>query len=210
MRSSIGAEDRQFLDLLNRLGTPTVQELCEELEITATAVRQRLSRMQAEGLVSRTVLRVGRGRPSHRYAVTESGLRNLGENYRDLALILWKELHRIDDHQVRDAVMNRIKDSLVTRYSRTVVGETMAERVSQLGSSLNDYGFDTEVEMSGDLPILRESNCPYLELAEVDSSICELEQSVFQEVLGTEIRLTQCCLEGHHCCEFQPVEATSV
>ena len=206
MRSSIDADDRQFLDLLNRLGTPTVQDLCEELEITATAVRLRLNRMQAEGMVSRSVRRMGRGRPSHRYSVTESGLRNLGENYRDLALILWRELQRIEDPQVRDAVQNRIKDSLVSRYSKSVVGQSSAERMTQLGSSLNEHGFDTEVETSGELPILRESNCPYLELAETDSTICELEHSVFQEVLGMEIRLTQCCLDGHHCCEFQPVE----
>ena len=60
---------------------------------------------------------------------------------------------------------------------------------------------------SGRLPILRENNCPYLELASSDPAICELEKEVFRKVLGSEVELTQCCLDGHTCCEFQPVSA---
>lgn len=204
MRTDIGADDRQFLELLNRMGAATVLSLCSELNVTATAVRQRLTRLQAAGLISRGSSKTGRGRPSHEYSVTDSGRQILGDNYRDLAVVLWREVKGIEDIGVRTQVMNRIKDSLVARYRQTVVGETLTDRVVQLGVSLNQYGFNTETEVSADLPILRENNCPYLELAADDSSICDLEHSVFEEVLGAEMTLTRCCLDGHHCCEFQP------
>lgn len=204
MRTDIGADDRQFLELLNRMGAATVQSLCSELDVTATAVRQRLTRLQAGGLISRGSSKSGRGRPSHEYSVTDTGLQLLGDNYRDLALVLWREIKGIEDSTLRGQIMNRIKDSLVTRYRQTVVGETLADRVEQLGVSLNQYGFNTETDLGSDLPILRENNCPYLELANDDPSICDLEHSVFEEVLGAEMTLSRCCLDGHHCCEFQP------
>src|SRR5437660_1626524 len=68
-----------------------------------------------------------------------------------------------------------------------------------------------EIGAGGALPILRENNCPYSELADGDRGICELEQEVFQRVLGADVKLSQCCLDGHHCCEFevsQPVSAS--
>ena len=89
------------------------------------------------------------------------------------------------------------------RFRITPEGGTLAERFGRLRSAMADLGYDVETDLSGDLPILRENNCPYLELASSDPSICELEQNVFRRVLGAEVALTQCCLEGHTCCEFQ-------
>ena len=81
----------------------------------------------------------------------------------------------------------------------------------QLREALDREGFDVETDTRTDgdetLPILREHHCPYHELAAEDRSICELEQSVFEEVLGVPVTLTQCCHDGHNCCEFEPAIA---
>jgi predicted ArsR family transcriptional regulator len=88
----------------------------------------------------------------------------------------------------------------------------LEDRMQRLGDSLRGRGYDVEVEAhvgaaaAGTLPILRENNCPYQELAEQDRDICGLEREVFEQALGTEVRLTQCCLDGHHCCEFEASE----
>lgn len=204
MKIASESSDRQFLEALHRRGGGTIQEICEEAGVTATAVRLRLSRLQGMGLVSRNLARRGRGRPHHIYQVTPAGQRELGDNYADLAIILWREMKNIQEQDVRDRLVGRIRDALVTHYGRTVGGRSLEERVEQLKDSLVGNGFDVEVDASGALPILRENNCPYLELASHDASICELEQEVFQRILGTELSLSQCCLEGHRCCEFQP------
>lgn len=208
MKSILDANDRHFLDRLHRLGSATVQELCEELAVTATAVRQRLTRLLSLGLVSRAVVRAGRGRPHYTYAATEAGLRELGDNYADLAMILWHELQNIEEPTVRKQVVQRIEQALVERYGTVVAGRSLHDRMERLTSQLSERGFDMEVDSSGRLPILRENNCPYPELAGEDSRICELEQAVFSRVLGRDMNLTQCCLEGHACCEFQPAEET--
>lgn len=189
------------------MGAATVQEICHEVGVTATAVRQRLSRLQPIGLVSREAVRSGRGRPHHTYRVTDAGLKELGDNYSDLAVILWSELHNIEDSAVRRRVLNRVRQALVSRYGRDVDGGSLGERLQQLKSVLIEQGFDVEIDTSGDLPVLRENNCPYLDLASCDTEICELEQSVFGKILGADVHLAHCCLDGHSCCEFEAAEA---
>ena len=45
MKVFLDFNDREFLDRLHRLRAATVQELCDDLGVTATAVRQRLTRL---------------------------------------------------------------------------------------------------------------------------------------------------------------------
>ena len=206
MKVELERADRQFLERMRRLGAATVPQLCEDLGVTATAVRQRLARLQALDCIEREAVRTGRGRPHHCYKLTDEGLRQLGDNYAELAIILWKEMRRIEDTDVRNRVVDRIRRSLVNRYGAGVNSDSLGERMAQLQQALAQRDFDVEVDTSGELPILRENNCPYHDLAASDSEICELERSVFGQLLGAELSLTQCCLDGHSCCEFQVAE----
>lgn len=206
MKAQLDPGDREFLERVHRLGGGTVQEICAELNVTATAIRQRLGRLQNLELVTRVKEQHGRGRPRHVYSVTEAGQRELGDNYADLAMILWREIRRIDVPEIRAYMLDRIRGALVERYGQSVQSDSLPDRMRELSRSLADRGFDVESDVSGGgLPILRENACPYYELASSDSEICELEQEVFQIILGTDVELTHCCLDGHHCCEFQPV-----
>ena len=197
------AADLDFLRRLHRRDGGTVQELCDEMAVTATAVRHRLTRLVSAGYVSKHLVREGRGRPRHDYAVTERGLRELGDNYSELANVLWSELKNISDIEVRNALLDRIQVTLAERYGRGVDGTTLSVRMQQFRRRLSESGLDVEIDESGELPILRENSCPYYDLATTDSEICELEQRVFEQVLGTQMELTHRCIEGHSCCEFQ-------
>jgi len=206
-RTVLEQSDVEFLNELHRLGPKTVPDICEAVGVTATAVRQRLLRLQGNALVTRELVRAGRGRPNFVYRVTDEGLRQLGDNYGDLALILWREFRRIPDSAIREGITNRIRDALVSRLGRFADG-TLNERMRRLGESLTSRGYDVEVGTAGALPILRENNCPYQELAEEDRGICGLEREVFEQALGTSVRLSRCCMDGHHCCEFEAAELT--
>ena len=203
MKVELDTIDREFLDRLNRLGSATIQEICAERGVTATAVRQRLIRLQALNLVHRETIRSGRGRPHHTYQLSEAGRRELGENYAELTRILWNAIQAIEDPSVRRATLDNVRRSLTEMYGQTVSAATPEERLKQLCGVLAVRGFNVEVDQGESLPILRENNCPYYDLAAEDPAICALEQSVFEDILGVGVTLTQCCLEGHSCCEFQ-------
>ena len=203
MTDRLEAADRDLIRRLQRLGGATVQVLCDELGVTPTAVRQRLTRLTAAGAVERKAVREGRGRPYHTYTVSHRGHREVGDNYSELAAVLWRGLRDLPEGEVRDTVIGRVEAVLAERYGRDVNGESVRERVEQLRRSLSDHGFDVEVDAKGLLPVLRENNCPYFDLASDDPSICELEQRVFERVIGAPVALTHRCVDGHTCCTFE-------
>ncbi len=206
MRVTIDKNDQKFLEQLHRLCGGTIQEICDDVGVTATAVRQRLTRLEGQGLVTREVVRAGRGRPHHVYRVSDAGLRHLGENYRDLALILWRSIHQIDDESAKRSVLGVIRDEFVRRFGRVDSEGPIGDRVRQLTSELESQGYDVGYSVDGTLPILREHNCPYQDLAAADPSICEMEADVFSRILNADVELTQCCMDGHSHCEFHVKE----
>ncbi len=208
MTPRVDDADRELLLLLQRGGGATVQDACETMGVTATAVRNRLDRLHAAGFVAREAVRAGRGRPHYVYRPTESGFRELGENYSELAFVLWDAVSRLEEPSVKSRVLEHVRQSMVARYGGAG-GSTLEARFAGLAESLGEHGFDVELDSSGDLPILRENSCPYHELASADDSICELERSVFEEVLGTTVERSQCCLDGDRYCEFTPVPGTA-
>ena len=202
MKTTIDTKDRQFLSELHRLGGGTIQEICADQGVTATAIRQRLSRLQGQAFISRDAERSGRGRPRFVYHLTDAGHRALGENYSDLAMVLWNAIRNIEDDATRSLLLGNVQDEMSRRYGRNVTGERISERFQELGQELESRGFHVEIDDSGELPILRENNCPYWDLASTDSDICRLEVSVFEKILGTSIELMKCSLDGSNCCEF--------
>jgi predicted ArsR family transcriptional regulator len=66
--------DADLLNLLKARGPMGVAELSEAMQVTPTAVRQRLVRLLSQEAIKREATRHGRGRPKHRYWITEKGL----------------------------------------------------------------------------------------------------------------------------------------
>jgi DeoR family suf operon transcriptional repressor len=201
--------DVSVLDLLRKFNTLNVSELAEAMEVTATAVRQRLNRLMAQGYVHRTLLREGRGRPTHRYELTSTGRRKSGANFADLCFALWDEIRSIDDLEVRRGLLQRIAKRMAKMYEQEVTAEDVGERMEQIAQLFQSRQVPFEVDYSGDLPILTASGCPYPELAEADRGICSVEKLMFSEMLGEEVRLTDCRLDGASCCTFS-IKGSSV
>lgn len=201
------SSDRALLDLIRRRGPLTVDEMTAETGVTGTAVRNRLTRLVAAGLVERQALRDGRGRPKHLYQASEEAHKRLGQNYADLAVALWEELMgSVEDRKLRRLLFTRITERLAEVYRGQVKGDEWEGRLIQLSGLLQDRGVEAEVARGGDdetQPFLRQHSCPYYELAEMDPAICALERKMLEKILGRGLRLSQCRLDGDRSCDFQ-------
>ena len=200
--------DQDLLDLLRIGGAQGVADLAEHLAVTPTAVRQRLGRLLASGLVERQSVRNGRGRPKYRYRLTSKGLGMTGSNFTDLAMALWREVEGIEDYELRRTVLRRVLRSLWHRYSGQVQGRTLLERMRSLAKLFAERRVPFSVELPprpDDSPILTAHACPYPELAEQDRTLCAMERLLFSELLGEEMRLSRCRLDGADRCQFQAV-----
>lgn len=198
--------DRTILDLLRRQERMTVADFESALGVTATAVRQRLNRLLAQGYVQRKVEVVGggRGRPSHWYELTAEGRRSTGANFTDLAQVLWAEVRAIKDVEIRRGLLERLAERLSEIYRDQVRGATLGERMESLSRLMGERQVPFEVRQSeGQLPVLTALACPYPELAEQDRGVCAMERMMFSSLLGQKLSLDQCRLDGHTCCTFE-------
>lgn len=203
MPHELVTSDIAILDLLRKRESLTVSDLAQALGVTATAVRQRLTRLLAQGLIERHAEIEGRGRPSHNYVLTAAGRRKSGANFGDLAIALWEEIREIRDPEVRRGLLQRLAKRLAANYGDRMSHLAIAERMDQLAALFGEKQIPFEVDRSNPaLPVLYALACPYPDLAEKDASICSLERMMFSELLGENVKLSECRLEGGNCCSF--------
>jgi predicted ArsR family transcriptional regulator len=196
--------DPDLLHLLADAGSLAISEIEQHLEVTRTAVHERLLRLMADGLVNRELVHGGRGRPSYRYLLSPKARKLSGNNFADLAAVLWQEVLGIEDSRRRQQVIRSIASALKVLYADAIHGTTLKARMESLRELLGKRRVRCEVDTLGLAPTFTLRDCPYPALAEVDSSICEMETMLFSQMLGDEVVLSQCRLDGHSCCQFGP------
>jgi len=215
--------DEPVVELLRGDVALGVAELSEALGVTATAVRQRLTRLMEAGVVvrqrSEPAEAAGRGRPSHVYRLSEAGRRLGGDNFRDLAMVLWREVRRIEEPTVRRGLLARIGRSLAEACRARSGGfdaeASPANRLAKVASALRERSIACECTAGGSgetggegrdagdhLAVLTTHTCPYPHLAEADRGICAAERVMLESLVEAPVRLTECRLDGDACCRF--------
>jgi DeoR family transcriptional regulator, suf operon transcriptional repressor len=214
------SSDTALIELLRvetRLG---IGQMAASLGVTATAIRQRLDRLMRAGLVCRETLAppgtsAARGRPAHVYSLTEKGQRTGGDNFRDLSLVLWREIRSMRDPAVRQGLIARVGSAMAGMYREQVVGETATERLESVAAILRERRLSCDVHVESNtasaegaalenssLSVLTAYSCPFPELAEQDRGICAAERLMIQELVGSAVQLSECRLDGASCCKF--------
>ncbi len=202
--AGLDTRDRELLEYLHQCGGADIQSLCDVLEITRTAVRLRIERLLSEGFLAAGTQSSGRGRPRRIYRINADGLHALGEDYRELAVVFWQVITEVRDETLRNSLLASVRNRLVERFRRHLSESgSVEQRIDQLADEMKSTGFNVESDHSASLPILRETNCPFPMLADVDEAICQVEKEVLEQVLGAEVEFVNRCRDGHHCCEFE-------
>lgn len=218
--AALRASDAALVELLRTEDGPGVSDLASALGVTATAVRQRLDRLMRDGIVARDVLRPAsrgdqsgrsRGRPAFGYRLTEKGRRSGGDNFRDLALVLWRELRAIEAPEIRRGLVSRIGTAMAGAYRDRVSAAGVAERLEQTVGLLRERRISCSLETpepgSGPLAVLTSHVCPYPELAERDRTICVAERQMLQDLVGARVTLASCRLDGAEGCRFEVAQS---
>ena len=196
--------DADVLNLLDDTGPLAMSDIMQHFAVTRTAVHERLLRLMGEGLVDRELVRGARGRPSYRYSLSPKARKLAGNNFADLATVLWQEVLRIEDSPRPQHVVRRIAGALKAVYADAIHGTTLKARMESLRELFEKRRIRCDVDTPGGVPTLTLRDCPYLDLAEVDCTVCQMETELFSQLLGDEVELSQCRLDGHACCQFSP------
>lgn len=198
------SNDQAILDLLRSDGGHSIDQLVQKMGVTATAIRTRLSRMMAAGLIERCDVKHGRGRPSHEYKLTKKGLLESGNNLPDFATAIWEEIQSIPDDSVRKAILSGVAKRLADQYSDQIKGNSTEERLASLAEFFKSKNVPFVAESSSGTPVLKIVGCPYPELTSENHEICEMEKELLSKLADTRLTISKnaCDCDGH-CCTFE-------
>jgi DeoR family transcriptional regulator, suf operon transcriptional repressor len=193
----------QILEFLKRRGSASIKELEDLLGVTTTAVRQHLSTLLAEGYVERRRVNVGVGRPHHAYIPTAKINELFACHCDDLALTLLEEVFAQGGPERTAQLLDRVGDRLARRYTDSVRSGLLQERVEQMAAALGARGVLTDISVEDENTfILKTYNCPYHELAQEYRDVCEMDENLMRKVLGADVNLSSCIMDGHGGCSF--------
>lgn len=201
----------QIMEYLRRNSSATIKELERVLGVTPTAVRQHLNGLQAAGYVERSTANAGVGRPYHIYSATEESHKLFACHCDDLALTMLEEMFEMVGPDNVSHLLQRVSGRLANRYGDAVKSPVLLNRVQEMAGVLGRLGVLTDVlPQDNDTIILKTYNCPYHELAQEHRQICDMDQEMMQQVLGHDVALGDCLMDGHGGCSFVVTKDNSV
>ncbi|HLU62474.1 MAG TPA: methanogen output domain 1-containing protein [Gammaproteobacteria bacterium] len=200
---AINTRQRLLRELKFR-GGASQSELAEALGLTREAVRQQLALLEAQSLVwSEAAAPAGRGRPTHRYRLTEAAEALFPKFYDELTLTLIEALgKRFGEEGLRE-VLAQVTDAQVAHWQPKLAGKTLAERMEALRGLYFDADPYTEVREDRDGVMLVEHNCPYLNAARDEPRLCSVTVSTLSRLLGVEVERTERFQQGDGRCVFR-------
>src|SRR3977135_2792718 len=92
----------EVLELLRRKRAASAEVIAAELGITANAVRQHLTNLERDGLVTSVPVRHKRGRPSLLFSLTDRADAVFPKRYGQLATMVLSELRDMQGEQAID------------------------------------------------------------------------------------------------------------
>ena len=192
--------------ILNTLLTKrqaTIKQLSEVVGINGISVRHHLINLQAEGLVTAEEQRRGVGRPAFVYRLTEKGMERFPTNYLKLTNYLLTELEETLSPEEVEATFKRIGKKQAEESTNIDKNQPIEAQLEQLANQLASDRFLLSWKKEGDSIILQSDNCPYLHVGKEHPEICKIDETLFSEALGREVKLETCMLRGDPRCTYK-------
>lgn len=189
-------------DLLLARGMCTAGEIAAELGLTAAGVRRHLEAMESDGLVVATQRRPkgARGRPARAFQLTGRGREEYGHGYDRLAGEALEALRSIGgDEAVLDFARQRVRS--VLGHIRPASDDSDTNRAArEIAEALSEAGYAASLEGAGNGVQICQHHCPVWNVAERFPELCEAEQEVVSELVGSHVQRLATIAGGNCAC----------
>lgn len=192
----------------------TLEQLSERLGVTRNAVRQHVTALERDGLVTAQGMRPGVRRPSRTYGLTELGAEEFPRRYDLLALSLLEALRDTVGDEVAERVLDSLVERVADRWLSTLERLAPAERTAEVVKIMNRLGYHARVvaEPVGrreEIGAVEAVNCVYHRVARETRLVCRFDERLLSRLLGRPVGLTSCMAEGDGSCVFARLSAAS-
>jgi len=190
----------KIVEYLQRHGEGSIKDFAALLDVSATAVREHLVHLQADGLVVARAERRGPGRPRLVYGLSEKAQSLFPKQYDRLISQLLRELIALEGPDKVEQILDRVSQRLAGEYSDRMQGTDVPVRLGELRRLLEQRGVPAEVAPEGDG--IRLFACPYYDVAHLHPQVCSMERQMIEYVLGEKLDLQNSIRDGAHSCNF--------
>lgn len=178
----------------------TLQQLGERVGVTRTAIRQHMTALEKDGLVTQNgVIPTGR-RPSRTYGLTERGRETFQRRYDLLSLSMLAAMRAHLGEGGTEQVLMAMADALAADWSTELSHLTGEQRRHAVVNKMQQLGYHARLKEDGQQ--VEALNCIFHRVAAASRAVCRFDERLVTLLLGTEVKLTSCMAEGDRSCVF--------
>lgn len=199
--ASLSPTRREVLNLLKKHGEMSADDLASAIKVTPSAIRQQLTTLQRDGLVTFSELRDGPGRPRHRYHLTAAAEGLYPRAYAQLTNELLDYVGQADPELI-DRVFRLRRQRRIEAAQSRLAGKDLDAKVTELSRILDEDGYLAEaIEQEDGTFLIVEHNCAILGVALRYGQACGTEIDFIRTVLpeATVERATHMVQGAHNC-----------
>ncbi|MDX2355459.1 metalloregulator ArsR/SmtB family transcription factor [Dietzia sp. PP-33] len=189
-------------ELLLERGALTAADIGRELGLTAAGVRRHLDHLVETGEVEAIRTRpVGtRGRPAKAFQVTAAGRSSAQHGYDHLAVEALSALRSVGGAAaVAEFARQRVRSMI--GHVRPAEGPDDVERAAtEIATALSGSGYAASIEEAGTGLQICQHHCPVWNVASRFPELCEAEQEVVSEIVGTHVQRLATIAGGNCAC----------
>jgi predicted ArsR family transcriptional regulator len=199
---------RAVLVHLRRHGPSAPDTIAAAIGASRSGVAQQLRALETAGLVTRTSVRHGVGRPHHLYDITSDAQDLFPTNYDGLAAGLLTAILEVGGEDLVDEVFAARRRQAEARLRDSVgaaleADAPLADRMRVVATIQDELGYLAEVREDPDGARLVEHNCAVLDVARSMPAACQAELDLFRSVLGADLVRERHIASGDRCCSYR-------
>ncbi|HZK52333.1 MAG TPA: winged helix-turn-helix transcriptional regulator [Actinomycetota bacterium] len=192
---------RALLNSLKKRGDLSADDLAGSLGMTVSGVRQQLSGLQRDGLVTFDEIRSGRGRPRYVYRLTAAADGLYPRAYAEITNELLEYVEDADP-ELLEAIFAKRRQRRVERAHTRLASKSFPQQVEELAKILDEDGYLADSTRLDDTTwLVTEHNCAIFGVAMRYGQACSSEIEFIRAVMPDALveRISHMVAGEHHC-----------
>lgn len=193
----------RILNVLLTKGEASINELAEELGVNGISVRHHLKNFESDGLVISKESRIGQvGRPKYIYSLSQLGMEQFPKSYIEFASVVIDQLKQTLKPEEMTVFFREVGQEFahINRLDRRQ--RNSSQRIEHVIDNLNEQGYIMEEEEIDGKSVLVNYHCPFQYIATANPVVCQLSQTMLEELTESDIELTETIAKGDSRCCF--------
>ena len=200
---TLSPSQHRVLSLLKQTGGLSSKQIAEAMGIGVTAARNHLVILEKAGLVSATPQRSKTGRPAHIHRLTKDANNYFPTDYAHFATDFVRATIEVGGQERFLRILRRMQQKASARFTERVDGKSLAGRVAQVTSILDEAGYMAEWRQTDSNSFeITERNCSILDVAGRCPDVCDCELTMIRQLLGASVDRQEHMIAGDSVCRY--------